>query len=75
MAMGKRNRHRQGSLWVETGRLARGPGHPFYRRLNQLLNKHGFDEFVEGLCAKHYAENLGRPSLPPATYFRLLLIG
>ncbi len=43
MAMGKRKRQRQGSLWVEAGRLARGPGHPFYRRLNQLLTKHGFD--------------------------------
>lgn len=75
MAMGKRKRQRQRSLWVETGQLARGPGHPFYRRLNQLLDKHGFDEFVEEQCSRYYAEKLGRPSLPPATYFRLLLIG
>lgn len=75
MAMGKRKRQQQQSLWVETGQLARGPGHPFYRRLNQLLDKHGFDEFVEAQCAPYYAERLGRPSLPPATYFRLLLIG
>ena len=75
MAMGKRKRQRQQALWVETGRLARGPGHPFYRRLNQLLDKHGFDQFVEAQCARFYAERLGRPSLPPATYFRLLLIG
>ena len=75
MAMGKRKRQRQRSLWVETGQLARGPGHPFYRRLNQLLDKHGFDQFVEAQCARFYAERLGRPSLPPATYFRLLLIG
>ena len=47
----------------------------FYRQLNQVLNKHGFSEFVEGLCTKHYAEKLGRPSLPPVTCSRLLLIG
>lgn len=75
MAMGKRNKQPQRSLWVETGQLTRGPGHPFYRRLNQLLDKHGFDEFVESECRQYYAENVGRPSLPPSTYFRLLLIG
>ena len=74
MAMGKRKRQ-QRSLWVEAGQLARGPGHPFYRRLNQLLGKHDFDGFVEEQCSCFYAEKLGRPSLPPSTYFRLLLIG
>lgn len=75
MAMGKRKRQQQGSLWVPAAQLARGPGHPFYRRLNQLLDKHGFDGFVEGQCAAYYADSLGRPSLPPAVYFRLLLVG
>lgn len=75
MAMGKQRRERQQPLWVDTGRLTRGPGHPFYRRLNQLLDQHGFDAFVEQECARYYAEKLGRPSLPPATYFRLMLIG
>ena len=73
MAMGKRKKRRQGTLWVETGQLARGPGHPFYRRLNQVLEAEGFDEQVERLCARFYAGQLGRPSLPPAVYFRLLL--
>lgn len=75
MAMGKRRRQQQGSLWVATARLARGPGHPFYRRLNELLDEHGFDAFVEAECAAYYAGLLGRPSLPPAVYFRLLLVG
>ena len=35
----------------------------------------GFDEFVEGRCAKFYATNYGRPSLTPGIYFRSLLIG
>jgi len=56
MAMGKRKRHRQPPLWVETARLAKGPSHPFYRRLNQILGQHGFDEFVERTCQRFYSE-------------------
>ena len=75
MAMGRRKKQRQQALFVEAGQLARGPGHPFYRRLNQLLDKHEFDAFVEAECAQYYADRVGRPSLAPAVYFRLLLIG
>jgi transposase len=42
--------------------------------LNQILDQHDFDESVEGLCRRFYAED-GRPGLPPGRYFRLLLIG
>jgi transposase len=75
MAMGRQGQQTQGEFWVETQRLAKGPGHPFYGRLNAVLAQHGFDGHVEGLCAKFYAAKRGRPSLPPAQYFRLLLIG
>ena len=75
MAMGRQEQQSQGQFWVETQRLAKGPGHPFYGRLNAVLAQHGFDGHVEGLCAKFYAAVRGRPSLPPAVYFRLLLIG
>jgi transposase len=75
MAMGKRKRQRQASLWVETARLAKGPSHPFYRRLNQILGRRGFDGFVEGACQQFYSETVGRPSLAPAVYFRMLLVG
>ena len=51
------------------------PGHPFYRHLNELLDQEKFDEFAEKECAQFYADNNGRPSLTPGTYFRLLLIG
>lgn len=71
MATGKRRRQRQQSLWVEATALE-APGHPFYRRLNQILDK---QDFVEELCARFYADEIGRPSMPPAVYFRLLLIG
>jgi transposase len=75
MAMGTRKqRQRQEELWVTHAELATGPGHPFYARLNELLDQEKFDEFAETECARFYAE-LGRPSLTPGTYFRLLLIG
>jgi transposase len=75
MAMGKRERQRQQRLWVESERLAKGPSHPFYSRLNQILNQRGFDDCAEAACKPFYAERMGRPSLPPGVYFRLLLIG
>jgi transposase len=75
MSMGKRAKQQQEALWVEANRLAKGPGHPFYGRLNEILARYGFDSFVESTCREFYAEGLGRPSLPPAVYFRLMLIG
>jgi len=76
MAMGKRRRHaKQASMWVATQDLPRNAAHPFYTRLNQLLDKHDFDSYVEDLCQRFYADEIGRPGLPPARYFRLLLIG
>src|SRR5687767_7475951 len=75
MAMGKRKRHaKQRSMWVATHDLPRSAAHPFYTRLNQILDKHDFDGYVEGLCEQFYADD-GRPGLPPGRYFRLLLIG
>jgi transposase len=75
MAMGKRKRERQPTMFVHTTELPTAASHPFYRRLNELLREHGFDDFVEAQCAGFYAEILGRPGLPPGVYFRLLLIG
>ena len=72
--MGKKKR-RQETLWVATSDLPMSPGHPFYQRLNELLDSRGFDTFAEGECRRYYARELGRPSLPPGRYFRLLLIG
>src|SRR5215204_6467421 len=74
MAMGRR-RDRQPMMWVATTDLPTGASHPFYTRLNQLLRDHRFDDFAEAQCADFYAEAMGRPSLPPGIYFRLLMIG
>ena len=65
----------QPPLWIATSDLPASPGHPFYARLNVLLDGHDFDRFVEGLCGRFYAPVMGRPSLAPGRYFRLLLVG
>jgi transposase len=76
MAMGKRRRHaKQTSMWMATQDLSRSAAHPFYTRLNQILDQHDFDGYVEGLCQRFYAKEIGRPGLAPGRYFRLLLIG
>jgi transposase len=76
MAMGTRaRRERQEPLWIAQAALPRGSGHPFYERLNELLEQAQFDTFVEGQCRQYYAAKMGRPGLPPGIYFRLLLLG
>jgi transposase len=76
MAMGTRkDQEQQEEMWIPQASLAKGASHPFYQRLNQLLEESRFDEFVEGRCRRFYAERRGRPSLAPGVYFRLLLIG
>jgi transposase len=76
MAMGRReDQQEQEPLWIAHTELASAPGHPFYEKLNELLEAERFDPFVEGLSAKFYADKFGRPSLRPGIYFRSLLIG
>lgn len=75
MALGKRKTERQQELWVVTSEIPEAPGHPFYRKLNELLARRGFDAFVEERCAKFYHDRLGRPGIPPGVYFRMLLLG
>jgi len=75
MALGKRAPEEKKLIWVTTWDLPESPGHPFYQKLGRLLAKAGFDPFVESLCAPYYAEKLGRPSIPPGVYFRMLLVG
>src|SRR5262249_918013 len=74
MALGKRQPKQQ-DLWVATPDLPTAPGHPFYQKLNALLDEAGFDHFVEGICQPYYADALGRPSIPPGVYFRMLFVG
>ena len=71
----RRKRRRQHGLWISATDLPTTAAHPFYRRVNALLDEQKFDEFVEGACHSFYAATMGRPSLTPGMYFRLLLVG
>jgi transposase len=75
MAMGTRKkRERQEPLWYRS-ELPAAPGHPFYSRLNEILEKAGFDRFCEDRCGGFYHAKLGRPSLAPGLYFRIMMVG
>ena len=70
----RKKRERQEDLWYG-GELPTAPGHPFYKRLNEVLDTAQFDTFCETNCASFYHDKLGRPSLPPGQYFRIMMIG
>ena len=75
MAMGKKKARQEG-LWIATAELPRTRGHIFYNRVNTILREHGFDEFVEAECRRFYkSEVIGRPSIAPGVYFRMLMVG
>ena len=74
MAVGKRE-PKQGAFWVATQALPKSPGHPFYEKLNAILREAKFDPWVEDLCAPFYADGVGRRSIPPGNYFRMLFAG
>jgi len=74
MALGKR-REEQQEMWVATTNLPKSVGHIFYRKLNRLLAEADFDSVAEQMCEPYYHASLGRPSIPPGVYFRMLLVG
>ena len=74
MAMGTREPG-QIPMFLTPDQLPEAPTAPFFDKLNELLAQMGFDAYVEQLCRPFYAERMGRPSLAPGVYFRLLLLG
>ncbi len=75
MALGRRPAVRQQPLFLAADDLPRTPAHPFYHRLNQVLDQHAFEPFVEQVCQPFYHSVLGRPGLAPGRSFRMLLLG
>jgi transposase len=73
MAMGRKDRERQDTMWIAASDIARSEGHVFYRALNRLFQRHGFDTFVEDLVQKSgiFVNGVGRPSVAPGVYFRM----
>src|SRR3954466_10060692 len=51
------------------------PRHAFYDWCNEVLAEAEFDEAVEMLCQSYYKDGVGRPSIPPGRYFRMLFVG
>lgn len=54
--------------------MPKSPGHPFYRKLNQLLAEANLNLRLETLYGPYHADQKGRQSIPPGTYFRTILI-
>jgi transposase len=76
MALGtRRQRIRQEISWIAQQELPASAAHPFYTRLNELLDAEKFDEFAEAACKQFYAKKMSRPSLTPGISFRALLVG
>jgi transposase len=73
MAMGKRGGEQE-DLFVPYQQM-RAQSHPYYEAVNRVLAAKGFDKHAQEICAKFYADKIGRPSLPPGVYFRCLLLG
>jgi transposase len=74
MAMGKRKAKQQ-AMWVSGEQIAKSEGHPFYTKVNEVLERYHVDRRLEHLCRRFYKPTFGRPSIAPGVYFRLLLIG
>lgn len=74
MSMGLLSNGKQISLWVPSQDVAKAPPNLFYDRLNAILRENAFDAWVEKLCAPYFS-SLGRNSIPPGVYFRMIFIG
>lgn len=71
----RRKRARQEGLWTPTEALPVGASHPFYERLNQILDEKKFDEYVENICERFYAGEAGQPGLAPNSWRSWIVSG
>ena len=74
MALGRRV-EQQRPMFVVADELPKSDGHPFYRKLNEFLAEAGFDRWIEEQCRPYYAAVMGRPSIPPGVFFRMMFVG
>lgn len=72
--MGRRKPKPQ-PMWISTDQIPKPASLPFYSKVNEVLTKHRVDQRLEFLCRRYYKPTLGRPSLAPGVYFRLVLMG
>jgi transposase len=74
MAMGKR-KPKQEPLFFSAQEIPRAASHPFYAKVNEILEGNKVDKRLEHLCKRFYKPVMGRPSMVPGVYFRMLLLG
>ncbi len=75
MTMGRLSKQRTAAGTASRLAIALAPRHFFYDRCNKILAEAEFDETVEMLCQPYYKDGVGRPSIPPGRYFRMLFVG
>jgi transposase len=75
MAMGRLSNRQQARCTGSRLAVDLAPRHAFYDWCNTVLAEAEFDETVEMLCQSYYKNNVGRPSIPPGRYFRMLFVG
>lgn len=74
MAMGKR-KAKQEALFFSAQEIPKAASHPFYAKVNEILERNKVDKRLEHLCKRFYKPVMGRPSMAPGVYFRMLLLG
>jgi transposase len=62
-------------MFMAATEIVKPASHPFYTKVNEILDQNKVDRRLEYLCKRFYAPNMGRPGLAPGTYFRMLLLG
>ncbi len=72
--MGKR-KPKQNALFFSAQEIPQAASHPFYTKVNDILERNKVDKRLEHLCKRFYKPVMGRPSMAPGVYFRMLLLG
>ena len=72
--MGKR-KPMQEALFFSAQEIPQAASHPFYAKVNEILERNKVDKRLEHLCKRFYKPVMGRPSMAPGVYFRMLLLG
>jgi hypothetical protein len=63
-------------LFFSAQEIPGAASHPFYIRVNEILERNKVDKRLEHLCKRFYKPVMGRPSMAaPGVYFRMLLLG
>jgi len=65
-------------LWIQPGKLTKGPKDGFYSKLLDVLEGMDFTGQVHRLCEVHYKAGTGsggRPPTDPAVIFKMMMVG